>query len=134
MSNALYDTGRDAFLNGDINFTSDTIKMALISDGYTPDLESHQYWSDVNTNLVGTETELTSKSTSAGVANCDNVTFSAVIGGSTVSYLVIFKDTGTDSTSPLIACLDTATGLPIETSGADITINIDTGSSKLFKL
>jgi hypothetical protein len=134
MANSLYATGRDAFLNGNIDFLSDNIKMALISNAYTPNLTLHQYWSDISSNVVGTPQLLSSKSTSGGVANCANVTFLAVAGGSTVSYLALYKDTGTPSTSPLIGLYDTATGIPIATSGADITIQIDTGSNKLFKL
>lgn len=134
MANALYDTGRDAFLNGDIDYTADTIKMALVSSSYTPNLNTHDFWNDVSANVVGTPQTLAGKSTSAGIANCSDVTFSAVAGGSTVAYIVLYKDTGTPATSQLIACYDTATGLPIVTSGADITIRIDTGSNKLFKL
>lgn len=134
MANALYEAGRDAFLNGDIDYSADTIKMALVSSSYTPNFSTHDFWDDVSANVVGTPQTLASKSTSAGVATCADVTFSAVTSGSTVSYIVLYKDTGTPSTSALIACFDTATGLPISTSGADITIRIDTGSNKLFKL
>lgn len=134
MANALYDAGRNSFLTGAINFTSDTIKMALVSSSYTPNLSTHDFWNDVSANVVGTPQTLTTKTATAGVADCDDVTFTAVAGGSTVAYLVLYKDTGSSATSNLIACYDTATGLPITTSGADITIRIDSGSSKLFKL
>ena len=134
MANALYDAGRNSFLTGAINFTSDTIKMALVSSSYTPNLSTHDFWNDVSANVVGTPQTLTTKTATAGVADCDDVTFTAVAGGSTVTYLVLYKDTGSSATSNLIACYDTATGLPISTSGADITIRIDNGSSKLFKL
>jgi len=134
MANALYGLGRDAFLNGNIDFSDDTIKMALVSDSYTPALNTHDFWNDVSANVVGTPQTLSGKTTALGVANCSDVTFSAVAGGSTVAYIVLYKDTGVSSTSQLIACYDTATGLPLETSGADITIRIDTGSLKLFKL
>lgn len=97
-------------------------------------LTTHDFWNDVSANVVGTPQTLANKTTSAGVADCDDVTFTAVSSGSTVAYLVLYKDTGTPATSQLIACYDTATGLPITTSGADITIRIDSGSSKLFKL
>ena len=134
MANALYDAGRNSFLTGAINFTSDTIKMALVSSSYTPNLSTHDFWNDVSANVVGTPQTLTTKTATAGVADCDDVTFTAVAGGSTVTYLVLYKDTGSSATSNLIACYDTATGLPITTSGADITIRIDNSSSKLFKL
>lgn len=134
MANALYGTGRDAFLNGDIDFAADTIKMALVSDAYTPSINVHNFWDDVSSNVVGTPQTLSGKSSALGVANCSDVTFSAVAGGSTVAYLVLYKDSGVAGTSPLIALYDTVTGFPLETSGSDIVIQIDTGSNKLFKL
>ena len=46
----------------------------------------------------------------------------------------VLVDTGTDSTSPLIAFIDTATGLPITPNGGDIIVTWDNGPNKLFKL
>jgi len=134
MANALYDTGRNAFLNGDIDYTSDTIKMALVSNSYTPDLANHDFYDDISSNVVGTPQTLANKTASAGVANCDDVNFGLVASGSTINYILLYKDTGTAGTSQLIALYDTAVGLPFVTSGAEITIKIDTGANKLFKL
>lgn len=134
MANALYDTGRNAFLNGGINFTSDTIKMALVSNAYTPDLSTHDFYNDISSSVVGTPQALAGKTTVAGVADCDDVEFGAVASGSTINYIVIYKDTGVASTSSLIALYDTAAGIPFSTSGSDITIKIDSGANKLFKL
>lgn len=134
MANALYDSGRNGFLNGEIDYTDDTIKMALVSASYTPSLAGHNFYSDVSSNVVGTPQELSSKTTSAGVANCADVNFGTVATGSDVTYILLYKDSGTDSTSQLIALYDTAVGIPFATSGAEITIKIDSGANKLFKL
>ena len=48
--------------------------------------------------------------------------------------LVIYKDTGTESTSPLIMYIDTATGLPVTPNGGDITVTWDNGTNKIFKV
>lgn len=133
MSNALYDHGRDAFLNGAINWGSDTIKIALVDAGtYTVNLSTHQFFSDLS-GVVGAPATLASTSSSAGVADAADVTFSTVTGAS-VEALVIYKDTGTSSTSPLIAYIDSATGLPVTPNGGDITVTFDNGSNKIFKL
>lgn len=133
MSNALYDKGRDAFLNGSINWTSDTVKVALINTStYTVNLSTHQFFSDLS-GVVGTPVALSGKSSSAGVANASTATFTAVTGSAS-GALVIYKDTGTTTTSPLIAYIDSATGLPVTPNGGDITITWDTGSNKIFKL
>lgn len=136
MANALYGLGRQAFLEGSIAFLTDTIKVALVKSSYTANLSTHQYYSDLTpaSNVVGTPQTLASKTSTLGVANAATVTFSAVASGSTIAYLAIYKDTGTASTSPLIALIDTSTGLPLSTNGGDITITWDTGANKIFKL
>jgi hypothetical protein len=48
--------------------------------------------------------------------------------------VVLYKDTGDETTSPLIACLDSVTGLPITPTGADVLLHWDNGASKIFKL
>lgn len=134
MANALYDLGRQAFLEGSIAYLTDNIKAVLVSSGYTPATATHQFLSDIpGGSRVATSGNLASKTSSAGVANAASVTFSAVTGAQCL-YLVLYKDTGTATTSPLIAIFDTATGLPVTPSGGDITINWDTGANKIFKL
>jgi hypothetical protein len=56
----------------------------------------------------------------AGVFDHDNVTFSSVTGASCES-IDYYKETGTDSTSPMICNIDSATGLPVTPNGGDIT-------------
>jgi hypothetical protein len=133
MANALYDKGREAFLKGGINWATDSIKVMLVDAGtYTVNLGTHQFKSDV-TGVVATSGALTTPTTTAGVADADDVTFTAVTGAS-AEALVIFKDTGTASTSPLIAYIDTATGLPVTPNGGNITVAWDSGSNRIFKL
>lgn len=130
MAAALYDKGRDAFANGGINWASDTIKVALVGSGYTADMANDQYFSTI-TGVIGTPSALTGKSSSAGVVNASNVTTGTIATGSTITQLVLFKDTGTASTSPLIARMD-VTSTP--TNGGTITVSWDTGANKIFKL
>ena len=41
---------------------------------------------------------------------------------------------GTEATSPLIAYIDTATGLPITPNGGDIIVTWDNGTNKIFRV
>lgn len=43
------------------------------------------------------------------------------------------KDSGADSTSPLLLLIDTAPGLPITPDGMDIQIQWDNGSNQIAK-
>ena len=133
MANTLYDLGRQAFLDADIDWSSDTIKVALVDTGTYTFSQSHQYYSSVSSAVVNTPQTLSSKTSTSGVADAADVTFTAV-SGSTVEALVIYKDTGSAATSPLIAYIDTATGLPATPNGGDITVTWDNGANKIFKL
>lgn len=135
MASALYDKGREGFLDGSIDWDSDTIKACLIDTGaYTVDLASHEFLSDVaGASIIATSGALSSKTVAAGVADAADVTFTAVTGTS-VEAIIIYQDTGSSATSRLIAYLDTGTGLPVTPNGGDITITWSSGSNKIFKL
>lgn len=132
MANTLYNSGRQLFLQGDIDWLVDTIKVALVDTGTYTFSQSHDYYNDLS-GVVGTDQTLANKTATDGVADADDVVFTSVSGNS-VEAIVIYKSTGVSSTSPLIAYIDTATGLPVTPTGADITITWDSGSNKIFKL
>jgi len=134
MANALYDHGRQAFLEGSIAYLTDNIKVALVGSGYVPNLMSHQFYNALGANTVGVPVALTSKTSTAGVAMAANVTFSNV-QASTITFIAMYKDTGNTATSPLICLIDTASGLPITVpSGGNVDVNWDTGPNGIFKL
>lgn len=136
MANKLYDKAREAFANGDIDLLNDTIKVVLIDTAdYTVDLANHDFLDDIPAAArVGTPVALTNKSTTAGVFDADDVTFTSVTGD-ICEALVIYQDTGVEATSRLIAYIDTATsGLPVTPNGGDIVITWDNGSNRIFKL
>jgi len=135
MANALYDTARESFLNGEIDWTSDNIKVVLVdTNDYTVDINSDQYLSDIPSGArVATSSNLGSKTTTAGVADAADVTFTTVTGDQSEA-LVIYQDSGNAATSRLIAYIDTSTGLPITPNGADIILAWSDGDNKIFKL
>lgn len=138
MANSLYDLGREKFLGpgtGQINWTNDTIKTVLVSGSYSPNIASHEFVTAIHahTGTVTAQTLIT-KTVTAGVADAADVLFLTVLNNMVVKYAVIFKDTGIAETSPLIAFIDTATGLPLTASGANISITFDSGPNKIFKL
>ena len=134
MANALYAKGKEKILSGSIDLTTATIKAALLSSSYTANLSTDEFWSGISANVLNTPQTLGSKSVTAGVFDAADVTFTAVTIGSTAKAIVLYKDTGTSSTSPLIAYIDTITGFPLATNGGDITVTWDNGSYKIFSL
>ena len=136
MANALYDTGRNAFLTGDIDWVNDDIRVILVdAQDYTVDLSLHDFLDDIpaGARVATGSASLANKSATGGVADADDETLSSVSGDESEA-LVLYKHTGTESTSQLIAYIDTATGLPVTPNGGDITITWDSGANKIFKL
>lgn len=133
MANRLYDLGRESFLKGEISWSGDNIKACLVdSASYTPDTAADQFLTDLS-GVVATSGNLASKTTTDGVADAADVTFSSVTGNQS-EYIVVYQDTGTPSTSRLIALVDTATGLPVTPNGGDIVVQWDSAANKIFKL
>lgn len=142
MANALYGKGRGRFAGhassgGQINWLNDTINCALVSSSYTAVIDGHEFVNpDMGASLqhIITSGTLTSKTVVTGVVDASDITFSAVTAGAIVQYVVLMKNTGSPLNSPLIALLDTVTGLPLTASGADITVQWSAGANAIFKL
>ncbi len=106
----------DTSSGAQINLGSNTFKVALMTSSYTPARDSDQYWSDISAN------EASGTGYSAGGATLANVTWTkdgtnhrAIFKadnpswtGATITfrYAVVYKSTGTASTSPLICYAD----------------------------
>src|SRR5277367_682209 len=61
-------------------------------------------WSELSGCLVGTATNLSGESAAQGIANASTLTFTSV-SGNTCQAIALFKNTGTSSTSKLIALI-----------------------------
>ena len=98
-----------------IDLDNDTIKVALFKSDYTPDA-AHDFFDDV----VNGGTECSGAGYTQGGATLANPAFSGttivlfdaddtVWNGATIAdarYGIVYKDTGTDATSPLIGYID----------------------------
>jgi hypothetical protein len=133
MANALYPKAKESFINAHINMSANTITIALVDTGVYTYSTSHQYRSDVSNSAVISSTALANKTVANGVFDADDATFTSVTGAN-CEALLIFQDTGVQSTSRLIAYIDSATGLPILPNGGDITVVFSSGASKIFAL
>lgn len=123
MANALWPKWKQALLEFTANNDLDgqTVKAALVTAGYTYS-SSDQYYSSVTASVVGTPQTLNNKTFTNGVFDADDVTYTSVTGSQVVS-IVIYIDTGSAATSPLVAFIDTGvTNLPVTPNGGDIAI------------
>jgi hypothetical protein len=119
-------------LGARIDLLGDTIRVIAVGSGYTFSA-AHQFVSDLGANTLGAAGTLTTKNLGAGVFSAATTTLSA-FPVATAAALIIYKDTGSASTSPLICFIDTATGgLPFTGAGADIHIVWDPGAFRIFQ-
>jgi len=135
MANLIYPLAKQALLSQSpaLDLDSNTIKAALVTGAYTYSA-SHQYYSSVSAAVIGVPATLTNKTVTEGVFDADDVTFSSVTGNQ-VTRILLYQDTGTASTSPLIALFDTAAaGLPITPNGGNITIAWSNDAARIFRI
>jgi hypothetical protein len=135
MANAIFPKGRQNFLEADIDWLVDDIKVMLVKSGYTYD-SADEFVLDTTpaSNDNGRSANLGGKTSTDGVADASDASLTAT-AATACNALILFKDTGSDATALLIAYIDTATGLPF-TPAAGGTVNIvwDNGANKIFKL
>lgn len=144
MANALFDPGREGFLDGTIRWEAATavMKIALVR-GYTFNA-AHKFVSDV-TGASGvlhvTSAALAGQTKTGGVADANDVTFSAVPANASNHSVLIFQASaiagGADvaaTAQRLVAWIDTGTNFPVVPNGGDVTIAWDSGANKIFKL
>lgn len=120
--------------NGSIDWDTDTIKLALVTSSYTPDIDAHDFFDDVSANEVAA-----SGSYAAGgvTLTCqvtqDNTNNRVIYDANDVSitgfsgsfrYGVFYKSTGVASTSALLGYID-FTGSTITVSGGTVSITVN---------
>lgn len=141
MADALYTKYVNKLMNpGTLGSTSsdavdlidDNIKVVAVHNSaggtsYTANLTTDEFLSDINSAArIALSGNLASKSLSGKQFVCGTFTFSAVAGGAgkQIDEFVVYKDTGTASTSSLIARFTTPTGLPVTPNGGDIPVTL----------
>jgi hypothetical protein len=90
--NVLFDPGREGFLLGEIDWDTAVIKVALVrSYTFNP---AHKFVSDLTGAggvLVATSAALAAKTGTSGVADANDVTFTAVGAGAAITGFVVFQ-------------------------------------------
>jgi hypothetical protein len=132
---ALYDPGREGFLDGSIDYDTDDIRSMLVKTGYTFSA-AHKFLSEVTPASYdnGRTAALTGKTVTNGVADAADTSLVATAAVA-CNALVLYKYNASDTAARLICYINDATGLPF-TPAASQTINILWGetANKIFKL
>lgn len=134
MASKLYGQFLSQALNKEIDWDTDTIKVALLTNSYTPDQDAHNYLDDVIANEVtGTgytaggntlanKTNTYNSATNVIVLDADDTTWSS--STITARYAVIYDASpATNATKPLIGYVDF--GSDQSSSNGNFTITWD---------
>lgn len=116
--------------NAEIDWDTHTIKVALLTNAYSPAQDTHDYFNDVSAN------EVTGTGYTAGGATLASKTVNYTAGSNTQTfdaadvtwststitarYAVVYRDSGTASTSPLIGYVDF--GADVSSTAGNFTI------------
>lgn len=134
MANAFYNEFKDNLGQGNIDLLTDTIKVILIDLADYTFSQTHTDLDDVPAGARVATGTLASKTLADGVFDASDTVLSAVTGDQSEA-LILYKDSGVESTSHLINYIDSFFGgAPITPTGADINIQWDDGSNKIFKI
>lgn len=132
--NRLYTAARMAFLRGEIDVTTDTLKAALTVAPFVED--TVEFYDDVSADVLDAPVTLANVAVDATEpwVTADDVVF-ANATPATVVGLVIYRDSGVAATSRLLAWIDhrgDTQPLSITTNGGDVTIKFP--ANKVFRL
>lgn len=139
VTSKLYGLVHQSVWNGEIDYDTDTIKAMLCTSTYSPNQDTHRYKSSVTNEVSGTGytaggVTLTTKTVTYDAPSntlsldCDDPAWATAT--ITARYLVFYKSTGTDATSPLIAYVDF--GADVSSTGAAFTYTVPVGGFATF--
>jgi hypothetical protein len=129
-------------INGNIDWddnTTTTIKVMLVTSTYTPDIDLHEFISDVTNEVVGTGYTAGGKAIVNRTKTIDDTLDIVKYDADDVAWLsstitargaVVYKDTGTPATSPLIGYLD----FGADKSTSNVTFTIQWSAEGVFKV
>ncbi|HEX8609330.1 MAG TPA: hypothetical protein VF679_11875 [Pedobacter sp.] len=115
MADVIYNSFKKKIMDGSIDLDTDTIKVALVTSSYTPDQDAHDFFDDVTNEVTGTGYTAGGATLANKTVTADNTDNEGVFDADDVSWTtstitargaVIYKSTGTASTSPIIAYID----------------------------
>lgn len=130
MADALYNKGKFELMSGNIDFDADTLKVALVTSTYTPNIDTDHFYSDLTNEVANGNGYTTGGATLTSVTVTEDDTNDRAYldaadltwSSSTITArgAVLYKDTTVTTTSPLIAYFDF--GVDKSSNAGDFTI------------
>lgn len=131
MANALHNNYRNMLGGGGsptgyVDWNADTIKAHLIDSADAPSpaltMDTESQLTNAGIVATGTLAGVTIGTVATGVIDANDTTLTAVTGDQ-CELVELWKDTGVDTTSPLLVLFDTfSSGMPVTPNGGNIII------------
>lgn len=115
MASVVYNSFKRDIMNGGIDLDTDAIKVALVTSSYTPNIDTHDNFDDITNEVSGTGYTAGGATLGSVTVTVDNTDDEGVFDAADTSWAsssitargaVIYKSTGTASTSKLICYVD----------------------------
>lgn len=129
MASFLYNSAKLRFLQRAFDFDNDELKVALVTAVYIPNKDADEYFSDITNEVNGTNYTAGGKvlenitlsqdnENDRAILDADNLAWS--VASFTARAAIIYKNTGSAATSPLLAYIDFEEDL--EAAGEDFLL------------
>ena len=117
-----------------LSWLTDDIRVVLVNTrAYTVNFATHRTLSDIpEAAVMGTSDALANKTSTDGIADADDVSFSSTTAGY-IGAAVIYKYNAARSLARLIGYIDTAINLPT-TGGGPYLLVWDSSAKRIFRL
>ena len=131
MASLVTNKGKYEMGTGDTVWTTSTIKAALLNSTAAPTVDTN-FLSELTANEIagagytrqtlGTKTRTENDTNDRLELSCATIAFGSIAAGETIGWVVFYRDTGVDSTSPVLAC-DDVTNTPTNGQAVSYTVN-----------
>jgi len=131
-----YPHAAQLLLNGELDFESDAIHVALLPQSYQYN-SAHATLADAGgmaSFAQGKHIALENRSVDSGVFNASHIDFGPVASGWNVGSALVYRDAGTDLDSVPVLHVANLYGVPFNTNGGIVTLQWATDSAKIFAL
>lgn len=137
MANFIYKKAKEAILNGEINFSSNSFKALLVDIAtYTANQNTHQFVSDVPAESIRKRSNnLDLVTNTLGVVDASDLIISDYTGEA-FGAIILYQVGYSDSVSELIFYIDSSSGLPFSGSNNNtpVTIFWDNSNNKILSI
>lgn len=134
MADFLYNSARDAFAGKLIDWTLASTKGMLVSAVYAP-LATHNFVSDIPPAAIAMRSSaMTANAHNAGVCSGVVPTFQSLLWVDPIVAIVIYVDSGDDTTSQLIYYSAGGIGFPFLAQGFDYFVGFDQSNGGWFEV